>query len=52
MSVKLAFSRIFSKHADQRLVGPLQQSADSAHKAVCLISDIICRVKDGYNKQW
>jgi len=37
---------------DQRFVGRLQQPADSAHKAVCLISDVTCKVKDGYHGQW
>jgi len=49
MSLKVAFSALSFKGLNRRLVGPLQQSA---HKVVCLISDVIRRVKNGYCRWW
>jgi len=48
MAVKVVFLGLVLKHFNRQLVEPLRQSADSAHEAVCLISDVIRRVKDGY----
>jgi len=49
MSVKVACSiSLVLKHLDRELVGPLGLQ-QSACEVVCVISDVIRRVKDGYH---